>query len=122
MTVVIVDDELKEIAKEIIRSNAEDKVLIGLDYFDASINRLSAWITGVRSMQKALLCALLTPYEELKNLQEQNNFTKIMYLNEKFKFMPVGDIWEEYLSRQGLNDDWFDEIEKFEEEVIAQRK
>ena len=120
--VVIVDDELKEIAKEIIRSNAEDKVLIGLDYFDASINRLSAWITGVRSMQKALLCALLTPYEELKNLQEQNNFTKIMYLNEKFKFMPVGDIWEEYLSRQGLNDDWFDEIEKFEEEVIAQRK
>ena len=119
--VVILDDELKEIAKEIVRNNAEDKVIIGLDYFDASINRLSAWVTGVRSMQKALLCALLTPYEELKKLQDENNFTKIMYLNEKFKTMPVGDVWEEYLTRQNLNDDWFEEIEKFEKEVIAKR-
>lgn len=119
--VVILDDELKEIAKEIVRNNAEDNVIIGLDYFDASINRLSAWVTGVRSMQKALLCALLTPYEELKKLQDENNFTKIMYLNEKFKTMPVGDVWEEYLTRQKLNDDWFEEIEKFEKEVIAKR-
>ena len=101
---VILDDELKEIAKEIIRNNAEDRVIIGLDYFDASINRLSAWVTGVRSMQKALLFALLMPNEELKKLQEENNFTKIMYLNEKFKTMPIGDVWEEYLIRQGLND------------------
>ena len=119
--VVILDDELKEIAKEIIRSNAEERVIIGLDYFDASINRLSAWVTGVRSMQKALLCALLTPYEELKRLQNESNFTKIMYLNEKFKTMPIGDVWEEYLSRQGLNDDWFEEVEKFETEVFASR-
>jgi L-rhamnose isomerase len=119
--VVILDDELKEIAKEIIRSNAEERVIIGLDYFDASINRLSAWVTGVRSMQKALLCALLTPYEELKRLQNESNFTKIMYLNEKFKTMPIGDVWEEYLSRQGLNDDWFEEVEKFEAEVFASR-
>ena len=119
--VVILDDELKEIAKEIIRSEAEDKVIIGLDYFDASINRLSAWVTGVRSMQKALLCALLTPYEELKKLQNESNFTKVMYLNEKFKTMPIGDVWEEYLSRQGLNDDWFEEVERFEKEVFATR-
>ena len=120
--VVILDDELKEIAKEIVRNNAEDKVVIGLDYFDASINRLSAWVTGVRSMQKALLFALLMPNEELKNLQNENNFTKIMYLNEKFKTMPIGDVWEEYLSRQGLNDDWFEGVEKFEREVFIQRK
>lgn len=120
--VVILDDELKEIAKEIIRSNAEDRVIIGLDYFDASINRLSAWVTGVRSTQKALLCALLTPYEELKKLQNESNFTKIMYLNEKFKTMPVGDVWEEYLTRQGLNDDWFEEVEKFEKEVVIKRR
>ena len=119
--VVILDDELKEIAKEIVRNNAEDKVIIGLDYFDASINRLSAWVTGVRSMQKALLFALLMPNEELKKLQDENNFTKIMYLNEKFKTMPIGDVWEEYLIRQGLNDDWFEEVEKFENEVIAKR-
>ena len=119
--VVILDDELKELSKEIIRSNADDKVIIGLDYFDASINRLCAWVTGVRAMQKALLCAILQPSDELQKLQNENNFTKIMYLNEKFKTMPVGDIWEEYLRRQNLSDDWFDTVEKFESEVIAKR-
>ncbi|MBR2374741.1 MAG: L-rhamnose isomerase [Clostridia bacterium] len=120
--VIIVDDELKELSKEIIRNEADQKVLIGLDYFDASINRLCAWVTGVRSMQKALLCAILQPYAELKKLQNENNFSKIMFLNEKFKFMPIGDVWDEYLARQGLQEDWFDEVEKFEAEVIAKRK
>lgn len=120
--VIIVDDELRELAKEIVRNDADKKVLIGLDYFDASINRLCAWVTGVRSMQKALLCAMLFPNEELRKLQDEHNFTKILYLNEKFKFMPIGDVWEEYLRRQGLSDDWFDEVEKFENEVIALRK
>ena len=120
--VIIVDDELRELAKEIVRNDADKKVLIGLDYFDASINRLCAWVTGVRSMQKALLCAMLFPNEELRKLQDEHNFTKILYLNEKFKFMPIGDVWEEYLRRQGLSDDWFDEVEKFGNEVIALRK
>ena len=119
--VVILDDELREIAKEIVRNNADGRVIIGLDYFDASINRISAWVTGVRSMQKALLSALLMPHDEMKTLQDDYNFTKIMYLNEKFKLMPVGDVWEEYLSRQGLSDDWFDKIEEFEKEIIAKR-
>ena len=119
--VVILDDELKELSKEIIRNNADDKVIIGLDYFDASINRLCAWVTGVRSMQKALLCAILQPSAELQALQNQSNFTKILYLNEKFKTMPVGDVWEEYLRRQNLSDDWFDAVENFETEVIAKR-
>ena len=56
------------------------------------------------------------------NLQNENNFTKIMYLNEKFKTMPIGDVWEEYLSRQGLNDDWWDKVEEFENKVISNRK
>ena len=119
--VIIVDDELKELSKEIIRNEADDKVLIGLDYFDASINRLCAWVTGVRSMQKSLLNAMLQPYDEMKKLQNENNFSKIMFLNEKFKFMPIGDVWDEYLRRQGLCEDWFGEVEKFEEEVIAKR-
>ena len=119
--VIIVDDELKELSKEIVRNEADDKVLIGLDYFDASINRLCAWVTGVRSMQKSLLNAMLQPYNELKQLQNENNFSKIMFLNEKFKFMPIGDVWDEYLRRQGLSEDWFDEVEKFEKEVIAKR-
>lgn len=119
--VVILDDELKEIAKEIVRNYAEDKVIIGLDYFDANINRLSAWVTGVRAMQKALLFALLMPNEELKKLQDENNFTKIMYLNEKFKTMPIGDVWEEYLSRQGAQDNWFEEVEKFDIQIRKER-
>lgn len=119
--VIIVDDELKELSKEIIRNEADDKVLIGLDYFDASINRLCAWVTGVRSMQKSLLNAMLQPYDEMKKLQNENNFSKIMFLNEKFKFMPIGDVWDEYLRRQGLCEDWFGEVEKFEKEVIAKR-
>lgn len=118
--VVILDDELRELAKEIIRGG-EDKVLIGLDYFDASINRMLAWVMGVRSMQKALLAALLMPAEELKTLQNEHNFTKIMYLTEKFKTMPMGDVWEEYLRRQGLSDDWFEAIDAFERDVIAAR-
>ena len=119
--VAILDDELRELAKEIVRGG-EEKVLIGLDYFDASINRLLAWVMGVRSMQKALLAALLLPSEEMKTLQDENNFTKIMYLNEKFKTMPMGDVWEEYLAREGLSDDWFDAVEAFERDVIAARK
>ena len=119
--VVILDDELKEIAKEIVRNNADEKVLIGLDYFDASINRLCAFVTGVRAMQKALLYALLLPNNKLKKLQDNNDFTQIMYLNEKFKFMPIFDVWEEYLNRQNLSDDWYEELEKFEKEVIKKR-
>lgn len=119
--VVILDDELKELAKEIVRSEADEKVIIGLDYFDASINRLCAWVTGERSMQKALLNAMLQPYAEMKKLQDENNFSKIMFLNEKFKMMPVGDVWDEYLRRQGLSEDWFSEVEAFEKDVIAKR-
>lgn len=119
--VVIFDDELREIAKEIVRDGLEDRVIIGLDYFDASINRLLAWVTVVRSMQKALLSALLLPHAELAALQDQSNFTKLMYLNEKCKSMPWGGVWEEYLSRQGMSDDWYGEVERFEREAFASR-
>ena len=120
--VVLFEDELKEIAKEIIRNGAEQKVLIGLDYFDASINRIGAWVTGERSMQKALLFALLLPNETLKGLQDTANFGKLMYLNEELKLLPLGDIWNEYLARQGMNNEWSAEVEKYEKEVLSLRK
>jgi len=119
--VVILDDELREIAKEIVRDGLEDRVIIGLDYFDASINRLLAWVTGVRSMQKALLSALLLPHAELAELQNASNFTKLMYLNETCKSLPWGGVWEEYLRRRGLSDDWYGEVERFEREAFASR-
>ena len=119
--VVLLDDETKEIAKEIVRCDALDRTYIALDYFDASINRLCAFVTGVRSMHKALLCALLQPYEEMKKLQDEGNFTKVFYMHERVKYLPFCDVWDEYLSRQGLKEDWWEEVEKFENEVIEKR-
>ena len=119
--VVLLEDELKEIAKEIVRNDATEKVIIGLDYFDASINRIGAWVTGVRAMRKALLYALLLPNAELKSLQDEANFGKLMYLNEEFKTLPLGDIWNEYLARQGMNNDWYAEVEKYERDVLIKR-
>ena len=119
--VVLFEDELKEIAKEIVRNDALDKVLIGLDYFDASINRISAWVTGERNMQKALLYALLTPNDTLKKLQDNGEFTELMYRQEQLKTYPFGDVWREYLRRQNLDDNWFDEIKKYEQGVLLSR-
>lgn len=119
--VVILEDELKEIAKEIVRNDAIDKVMIGLDYFDASINRLSAWVTGQRSMQKALLCALLINHGELKRLQDSGNFTELMVKQEEYKTLPWSVVWDEYLERQNLPADYFAQIKKYENEVLSKR-
>lgn len=116
--VVILEDELKEIAKEIVRNGAENKVKIALDYFDASINRIGAWVTGQRSMQKALLYAMLLPNDTMKELQESGSFGKLMYMNELFKMMPVGDVWNEYLTRQGLSETWYGEVERYEKKCF----
>ena len=115
--VVVFEDELKEIAKEIIRNNADQRVLIGLDYFDASINRVMAWITGMRNMQKALLWALLLPNEETTKLQDEARFTELMYLNEKMKTYPFGDVWEEYLKRNGVKSEFLTDIKDYEKEL-----
>ena len=119
--VVIFDDETKEIAKEIVRNNALDRVFIATDYFDASINRISACVTGVRSVQKALLFALLQPDERMKMLQNENNFTEIMYLQEEMKTAPFGDVWNEYLERENTTADYLTEVKKYEEEVLVKR-
>ena len=119
--VVLLDDEIKEIAKEIVRNNAIDKVMIGLDYFDASINRLSAWVTGQRTMQKALLNALLLPNEKLKKLQDNAQFTELMVLQEECKTLPFGAIWQEYLNRQGLTNDYITTIKRYENKVLKER-
>lgn len=120
---VLFDDETKEIAKEIVRNNALDRVYIATDYFDASINRISAWTVGMRSVQKALLNALLIPNETLKNLQDNNELTELMVRQDEMKTMPFGDVWAEYCEECGVPGDrvWFDEIVKYEKEVLSQR-
>ena len=121
--VVLFEDELKEIAKEIIRNNAEEKVLIGLDFFDASINRIAAWVIGTRNMQKALLFALLQPADKMKKLQDSAEFTELMMLSEEMKTAPMGDVWEEYCRRSNVpeNEQWFEEVRSYEQEVLFKR-
>jgi L-rhamnose isomerase len=118
--VVLFDDETKEIAKEIVRADALDKVFIATDYFDASINRIAAWVTGMRSVQKALLYALLEP-ADLKQLQNDGRFTELMAAQEELKVMPFGDIWQEYLSRENVQSDYISEVKKYEKEVLEVR-
>ena len=118
--VIIYDDETREIAKEIVAHDALDRVFIATDYFDASINRISAWVTGVRNVHKALLNALLMPMDELKALQN-SSFTELMYLQEELKTAPFGDVWEEYLARENVEKNYIDIIKEYEEKVLVKR-
>ncbi len=119
--VVLFDDETKEIAKEIVHHNATDRVFIATDYFDASINRISAWVTGMRSVQKALLNALLQPVDTLKGLQDENRLTELMVLQEELKTAPFGDVWNEYLKREGVESDYITTVKEYEKEVLLKR-
>jgi L-rhamnose isomerase len=121
--VVLFEDEVREIAKEIVRADASKRVLIGLDYFDASINRIAAWTVGARNMQKALLYAFLEPYKSLKALQDGGNFTKLLVLSEEIKTLPFGAVWEEYCRRQNVpaGAEWLEAVEKYEREVLVRR-
>ena len=121
--VVIFDDELKEIAKEIVRCDALDKVMIGLDYFDASINRIAAWVIGARNMRKALLFAMLLPHDELKKYQDSGNFTKMLAMSEEYKFYPYNEVWNEFCRRENVpqGEKWLDETDRYEKEVLSKR-
>lgn len=121
--VLLFDDETREMAKEIVRCEALERVYMALDYFDASINRVSAWVIGFRSWQKALLNALCTPNELFKKLQNENRLTELMMLLEEIKTYPFGDIWAEYCRQCNVAEDkkWFEEIVSYEKEVLVKR-
>ena len=122
--VVILDDETKEIAKEIVRCDKSLlRVNMALDFFDASINRISAWTVGFRSVQKALLMALLTPHQKLRELQDSGRMTELMAWQEELKTFPFGEIWEEYLRRCAVpvGMQWLEEIKEYEKEVTSSR-
>ena len=121
--VVALDDELKEIATEIVRHDALGRVLIGLDFFDASINRIAAWVIGARNVQKALLYALLQPHDKLKALQDAGDFTQLFMQREELKTLPFSDIWEHYCQTQNVPGGmaWYDGVMAYEQEVLAKR-
>ena len=118
--VVLFDDETREMMKEVVRADTLDRVFLATDYFDASINRISAWVTGLHSVQKALLYALLEP-KTFKALQDENNFTELMVRQEELKTMPFGAVWEEYLRRENIPQDYFAEIKRYEADVLSKR-
>ena len=121
--VVRFEDEIREIAKEIVRNHAEDKVMVGLDFFDASINRIAAWVIGTRSMQKALLYALLMPFDALKAMQDKHDITRMLMLDEEIKTYPMGAVWDEYCRRQGVpvGTEWYAQVEQYEKDVLLKR-
>ncbi len=121
--VVILDDELRAIGKELVRCDALDRVLIGLDFFDASINRVSAWVIGMRNMQKAILAALLLPNAALTKLQNEGRLGEVMAIEEEMKLYPVGDVWDHFCETHNAPQRaaWMDEIRKYEEETLGKR-
>ena len=122
--VVLFDDETREICKEIVRCGGLDgRVNIALDYFDASINRIAAWTVGVRNIQKALLYALVTPNEKLKQMQDEGNFTALLVWQEEMKTLPFGEVWDAYCEKAGVPKDgeWLEEVRRYERDVLAKR-
>ena len=121
--VVRLDDETREIAKEIVASDRVDDFAIALDYFDASINRVVAWTVGARSVRKALLDALLMPHAAWRELQTEGRLTELMVAQEEWKTMPFGAIWAEYCRRANVAQDgaWLPAVLQYEKDVLLKR-
>jgi len=121
--VVILNDETRSIAEEIVRGEALSRVHIGLDYFDASINRVAAWVIGTRAMLKALLIALLEPSQTLKELEASGDRTARLALMEELKTLPYSAVWDYYCETQGVpaGAAWLEEVRRYEREVLAKR-
>ena len=122
--VVLLDDETQAIASEIIRHDLFDRVHIGLDFFDASINRIAAWVIGTRNMKKALLRALLEPVAALKQLEENGDYTARLALLEEQKSLPWQAVWEMYCQRHDApaGSQWLDNVRAYEKDVLAARQ
>lgn len=121
--VVILSDELREIAKELVRGSYLPRVHIGLDFFDASINRVAAWVIGSRAMLKALLLALLEPTEILRRMERDGDYTGRLAMFEQLLTMPFGAVWDHHCAMQGVPSeaDWMSEIRTYERDVLSRR-
>jgi L-rhamnose isomerase len=122
--VILLDDELLQIAKEVVRSGELGrKIHIGLDYFDASVNRVAAWVIGMRNMVKALLCGLLDPAAKLRALEQQMDYTGRLSIFEETKSLPWSAVWDFYCLSKGVpvGPAWVDEMRRYEREVLAGR-
>ncbi|HEM6341933.1 TPA: L-rhamnose isomerase [Streptococcus suis] len=121
--VVIMDDELQDIAKELVRNDLLDKAVIGLDFFDATINRIAAWVIGTRNTQKALLKALLEPTQDLKDMENAFDFTSRLAYTEELKDFPYADVWNYFCLQNNVpvGLDWLTEVRQYEDDVLSKR-
>jgi len=121
--VVILSDELLDLAKELVRGDFLGRVHIGLDFFDASINRIAAWVIGTRCVIKALLIAMLEPTEMLRNFEITGDYTSRLAMLEELKTLPYGAVWDEYCRRMNVpvGDEWLKEIKDYEAKVTNLR-
>lgn len=121
--VVTLTDDLEAIAQEIVWGGYLGRIRIGLDYFDASINRVAAWVIGTRNMLKALLLALLAPVEQLKAAELEGDYTTRLALMEEAKLLPAGAVWDRCCAEQDVpvGDAWLAEVKRYEREVLAHR-
>lgn len=121
--VVLYDDVTKDIAREIMATGRPDKFLIGLDYFDASINRIASWVIGTRNFQKALLYATLLPFDKMRALQDSANYTELLVLQEEMKTLPFSMVWKAYCDQQNIISDhtWYDKVKNYEKNELSKR-
>ncbi|NDL64213.1 L-rhamnose isomerase [Acerihabitans arboris] len=122
--VVLLDDETQAIATEIVRQKLFNRVHIGLDFFDASINRIAAWVIGTRNMKKALLRALLEPTEQLRQLEQHGDYTARLALLEEQKSLPWQAVWDKYcqLHNVPVGGDWLQAVREYETSILKTRK
>ena len=116
------NDDLRACAQEIVKMGPEN-FIVALDYFDASINRVAAWVLGMRNMQKELLKAMLVPWKDLTKLQDTGALTAQLVLQEEYKNYPVDEVWAEFCKRNGVvaDESWFKAVEKYEKDVLLKR-
>jgi len=121
--VVILNDDLRSIAEEVVRSNALDRTHIAMDFFDASMNRVGAWIIGARATMKSFLWALLQPEEKLRRFEEEGDFFSRLALLEESKTLPVGVIWDYYCLMMDVppSDKWMEDVKQYESKVLSTR-
>jgi len=121
--VVILSDDLIQLMEEIIRSKAMDRIHLGLDYFDASINRIGAWVIGTRAVQKCLLYALAQPWEILREFEENGQYFQRLAFLEELKTLPFGSLWDFFCLKNDVpvGYSWIKEIEKYEKNILSNR-
>jgi len=120
---VTLTDDLQAIAQEIVWGGYLGRVRIGLDYFDASINRVAAWVIGARNMTKALLLALLAPIEKLKRFEAEGDYTSRLAVMEDAKVLPAGAVWDYFCESRNVpaGADWLAAVKTYERTVLAKR-